>query len=375
MIRLLVTGLSNTASGTRSVIMNWYHSIDRNRLQFDFLVRHDFDQPELEKEIEELGGRIYKEQYTRREKPFKFTADLLHFFKQHPEINGVHMNLNHHGYILPLVLAEKLDLPIRIAFSHNSGNTRENEKHFISAVTNSYRKRKLKKLHIFRMACSRIAGEYMFGEGSSVHILHNGIDVKKYLYSTQERKKIRKQLQIQDEDLLFGFVGRMQYQKNPIFMLQIFEACQKMHGNSKLVIIGTGELMEECRKYVVARQLEQKVLFLGFVSDVYNYYSAIDVLLLPSRFEGLAVTAVEAQAAGLSVYASTAISSEHNIVSLVKFISLDSSPTEWAKIILSDRREVDRMSKNNEMINAGYDIKDTSKWLEDYCVSEYMRKR
>ena len=108
MIRLLTTGLSNTASGTRSMMMNWYRYMDRDKIQYDFLVRPDFNQPELEKEIRTLGGNIYREQYTHREKPITFKRDMYNFFDRHPEINGVHMNLNHHGYILPLEIAQNL---------------------------------------------------------------------------------------------------------------------------------------------------------------------------------------------------------------------------------------------------------------------------
>lgn len=372
MIRLLTTGLSNTASGTRSMMMNWYRYMDRDKIQYDFLVRPDFNQPELEKEIRTLGGNIYREQYTHREKPITFKRDMYNFFDRHPEINGVHMNLNHHGYILPLEIAQNLNLPIRVAFSHNSGNTRANENHTISNFTNRIRKSKLERMSIERMACSNAAGKYIFGETQSFEILENGIDVKKYRFDEKGRKEIRQRYKVSDDMVLLGFVGRLQYQKNPLFMLQVYNEYRRINNKSKLIIIGTGGLEMECRKYVEKNNLANSVIFAGYISNVYRYYSAMDALLLPSRFEGLAVTAVEAQAAGLTVFASDSIAPEHNIASLVNFISISEPATRWANMITSYTG--DRFAKNEEVKNAGYDIQDVAKKLENYFIVPVIKQ-
>ena len=371
MIRLLTTGLSNTASGTRSMMMYWYRYMDRDKIQYDFLVRPDFNQPELEKEIRTLGGNIYREQYTHREKPITFKRDMYNFFDRHPEINGVHMNLNHHGYILPLEIAQNLNLPIRVAFSHNSGNTRANENHTISNFTNRIRKSKLERMSIERMACSNAAGKYIFGETQSFEILENGIDVKKYRFDEKGRKEIRQRYKVSDDMVLLGFVGRLQYQKNPLFMLQVYNEYRRINNKSKLIIIGTGGLEMECRKYVEKNNLANSVIFAGYISNVYRYYSAMDALLLPSRFEGLAVTAVEAQAAGLTVFASDSIAPEHNIASLVNFISISEPATRWANMITSYTG--DRFAKYEEVKNAGYDIQDVAKILENYYIDLYNK--
>lgn len=371
MIRILTTGLSNKASGTRSMIMNWYRHMNRDKVQYDFLVRPNFDQPDLENEILSLGGNIYRIQYTHREKPVSFKRDLYNFFVRHPEINGVHMNLNHYGYILPLEIAEEMDLPIRIAFSHNSGDTRANEKHFLSTITNGIRKNKLAQMNIKRMACSRAAGKYIFGETKPFEILNNGIMLEKYHFDVEARKKIRQKYEVDDGSMLLGFVGRLQYQKNPLFMLQIFREYKKIHDKSKLLIIGTGEMEEACRQYVKENKLTDSVFFVGFISDVFAYYSAMDALLLPSRFEGLAVTAVEAQAAGLPIYASDSIAPEHNIVSLVHFHSLNESAASWANIITA--YDGDRLQKNDEMKKAGFDIQDVAQQLETIYTDLYKK--
>lgn len=369
MIRILTTGLSNKASGTRSMIMNWYRHINREKVQYDFLVRPDFDQPDLENEILSLGGNIYREQYTHREKPILFKRDLCNFFERHSEINGVHMNLNHYGYILPLEIAEKMNLPIRIAFSHNSGDTRANEKHFLSTVTNGLRKSKLAEMNIKRMTCSSAAGKYIFGEEKPFEILNNGIMLEKYRFDVEARKRIRQKYEVDGGSMLLGFVGRLQYQKNPLFMLQIYKEYKKIYSNSKLLIIGTGEMEEECRQYVQENKLTDSVIFVGFISDVFAYYSAMDALLLPSRFEGLAVTAVEAQAAGLPIYASDSIAQEHNIVSLVHFHSINEPAASWANIITA--YDGDRLQKNEEMKKAGFDIQDVAQKLETIYTDLY----
>ena len=371
MYRILHTGMTPNYGGVEAVVMNWYRNIDRTKVQFDFLTRHNGPQIAYEQEILDMGGHIYREYYGRKEKPFIAGKYIQKIFENDPSIRGVHMNLNTVEYITPLKLANKLHLPVRIAHSHNAGNLNGTEK-FETCLMQKINKKSLQSSRYQKYGCSREACDYMFGQNNGT-VIHNAIELEKFKYNEEKRKVLRAKYDIKDDTIVIGFVGRIQYQKNPVFLIKIFKEFYKINPKSRLVLVGAGDLEAECKDLVQKSSLESKVLFLGMQKEPADYYSMFDIFLLPSLFEGLGVVLVEAQTNGLPCLVSDTIPDEVMITSLVEKHRLSDLPQFWAEHLMKMKNEKVKNRKDNryfeQIASAGYDIKKEAKRLENMYMS------
>lgn len=217
------------------------------------------------------------------------------------------------------------------------------------------------------MAVSQAASRFMYGRkgvGKTI-ILRNGIDIKKYEFSVEKRKRMRKNLGITDTFVL-GHVGRFTYQKNHPFIISVFEQIQRENENVRLLLVGTGEDEDKIRRLVREKNLTQKVIFYGVSDCVEELLCAMDCFVFPSRYEGLGIVALEAQANGLPVVASSRVPEEVNVTELYRSLSLsDDSAKVWAKAILDFQEEkTDRRLRYKELAESGYDIKEAAGRLE-----------
>ena len=371
MYRILHTGMTPNYGGVEAVVMNWYRNIDREKIQFDFLASHDGAPIAYEQEIIDMGGHIYREYYGRKEKPFIAGKYIQKIFENDPSIMGVHMNLNTLEYITPLRLAKRHKLPVKIAHSHNAGNLNANDK-LETRLMQMLNKKILQAPQYQKYGCSKEACKYMFGNAKSL-VIHNAIQLEKYKYNEKNRKKLREQYKIDKDTVVIGFVGRIQYQKNPVFIIRVFkEFCEK-NKNSKLVLIGTGPLENECKAIVQKLKLNDKVLFLGMKKETSSFYSMFDAFLFPSLFEGLGVVLVEAQANGLPCLVSDVIPDEVMLTPLVEKEKLSGSSQRWAEhlVRMLDEKKYDRKPDDyfEKIALAGYDITKEAKRLEDIYIS------
>lgn len=365
MIRILQIGMSSNPGGVENFIMNVYRNIDRTKIQFDFFVDHNLEKIAYENEIEELGGNIYREYYRRKELLKKGRKSVKTFFKEHPEIRGVHLHTNDINPMFKVLdVAAKINLPVRIVHSHNSDYMRK-----LSIIDKMYElceRTKLEKIATNLLACSTKAGKWMFKD-KNFEVIKNGIDINKYKFNKNKRAYMRENLNLQNK-FVVGHIGRMHYQKNPLFLIDIFNAIHKIEPNSILLYIGDGVMKKEVNKRIKEYKLEKNVMHIGTVSDTQNYFQAMDCFVLPSKFEGLAIVAVEAQTNGLNTYiSSNVISTELPNTSLLHPIDLSESPEKWAKKIIECKNQ-ERQDKLLEIINDGYNIKMVVKKLEQlYC--------
>lgn len=371
MYRILHTGMTPNYGGVEAVVMNWYRNIDRNKIQFDFLTRHDGPPIAYEQEILEMGGHIYREYYGRKEKPFVSARYIKKIFENDSSIKGVHMNLNSVEYITPLTLANKLELPVKIAHSHNTGNLNGVER-IETRLMQRFNTILLQSPKYQKYGCSKAACDYMFGENNGI-VLNNAIELEKFKYNEKARCLLRKKYGIDEDTFVIGFVGRIQYQKNPKFLINVFKKFYEICKNSKLILIGDGSLKDECVDLVKQLDLNDNVLFLGMKTEIAEYYSIFDIFLLPSLFEGLGVVLVEAQANGLPCLVSDVIPNEVMITSLIEKQSLSVTASFWAKHLLKMKNEKVRNRIDNnfseQIALAGYDIKIEAKKLENIYLS------
>lgn len=351
-IRIIQLGLTENYYGTEKVIMNMYRAIDRDKIQFDFLVHHTAPRLPYEEEIEKLGGKVYREYYDFSERHCTDYISPKEFFYKHPEINGIHYNVNKFTPIYRYIeAAKKNNIPIRVIHSHNSGYMYKNslkDMLYILWVKNT-----LKYNSTDLIACSSLAGKWNFNK-LQYKIVNNSIDIEKYTYNQNIRNSIRAKYSLQDK-FVVGFIGRLQYQKNPEFLLKVYKELKKIKCDSALVILGDGELYSTLQVEIQRQNLED-VYLMGHVENVREWLQAFDCFVFPSRFEGLGIALIEAQAAGLKCYTSKdVVPKEVKITENIEFISLDEKPVYWAKCILQgDIKERRDMYKCIQQ--AGYDL-------------------
>ena len=361
MIRVLQLGMVCSIGGIQTFLMNYYRNIDRSKIQFDFVNIYDEDFL-FKNEIENYGGKIYDvSSYYRH--PFKYIKEVEKIINDN-NYEIIHCNMNSAAMFWPLIVAKKSKAKVIISHAHNSSSDKgpikaimhNTNKHFIPAFANNY------------FACSNMAGKWFFNskirEGEKYHVINNAVDLENFKYNEEIRNKIRKELNIGEDELVIGHVGRYSKQKNHDFLIDIFNKVYEKNEKSKLVLIGEGSLMGEIKEKINRLDLTKNVIILGNKDNVNEYMQGFDAFLLPSLYEGLPVVGVEAQASGLACYFSNTITDELNLLETSKFISLNTSPSEWANVILETYSNVDRSRGYEDITKMGYNIKVEAKKLE-----------
>ena len=349
--------------GVEAVIMNYYRNIDRTKIQFDFICDSDSTNIPYE-EIESLGGRVIL--CPPYQKIMAYQKEIQKVLKE-GNYKIVHSNINALS-IFPLRAAKKAGVPIRIAHSHSTSNKKEWKKTLIKNILRPFSKVYANKF----VCCSELAGRWLFGDKEynkgTVYLLNNAIDLDKFKYNEKVRKTKRKELGIGDDTLVIGHIGRFVEQKNHRFLINIFDEIHKKERNSILLLAGQGPLMDEIKEKVKMLNLEDSVKFLGQRNDANELYQAFDLFLLPSLYEGLPVVGVEAQASGNLCYLSDDMTKETKVLDATMFMSLNDSPAEWAKRILTDVKIYKKHNTKDEVSKHGFNIKEEAKKLENYYL-------
>ncbi len=346
--------------GVESVVMNYYRHIDRTKIQFDFICDEDSTNIPYE-EIEKLGGRVIL--IPPYQKLFKYHNKLKKILKD-GNYKIVHSHINTLS-IFSLFAAKCAGVPVRIAHSHSTTNKKEKKKNLLKQALRPFSK----EFATDYMCCSELAGRWLFGnkeyDKGNVYLLNNAIDLDKFKYDEKIRSEKRKKLNISDDTLVIGHVGRFVEQKNHRFLIDIFNEIHKQNSNSILLLAGQGPLMEEIKSKVESLGLEKFVIFLGQIDDADKLYQAIDIFVLSSLYEGLPVVGVEAQATGLLCELSSNMTKETKILDTTRFISLDKSAKEWASIILDDYSKFKRYDTTADITKSNFNIKKETIKLEN----------
>lgn len=358
MLRVLQVVNNMHRAGLETMLMNYYRNIDRNKLQFDFLT-HRPEKSHYDDEILSLGGRVY---YAPRLYPQNYPAYFRYmkeFFERHPEYQIIHSHIDAMSY-LPLLAAARAHVPIRIAHSHNTSI----DKDFKYPLKLYFRSQITKVANCF-CACGQEAGSFLF-PGRSCTIIPNAIEAERFFYLPELRRKKRDELGLTNE-FLIGHIGRLSAQKNHRFLIDIFAQVVKAEADARLLLVGAGEKEPAIRKQVQKLGLESKVILLGNRSDANELYQAMDLFLMPSLFEGIPLTGIEAQFAGLPCFFSDRVPREVQFTPNCAFISLEKTSTEWMRQILSCK-EVLSERGGTVWGKSRYDIKNAVKNLEYFYL-------
>jgi glycosyltransferase involved in cell wall biosynthesis len=359
-IRVLHCIRGMNVGGAETFIMNVYRNINREEFQFDFLASKDgyFDN-----EIQKLGGKIYKIPYLTDVGQFKYVKELKNFFNNHKEYKIIHSHIDQVSGII-LETAKKCNMPVRISHSHSSKNMNG----LLGKVYKKYLQSKIIKNATEILACSQEAANWLFrSKAKDAIIVKNGIDIKKYKYSEEKRQRIRKELEISDDIIVIGHVGSFLAVKNHEFIIDVYNEYLKLNPKAMLVLVGQGILLDKMYDKVKNLNLEEKVKFLGLRNDTDFLYSAFDVFLFPSLYEGLSLALIEAHTSSLNIFASNTIDKATNITGTINFLDLNSGAKKWAENILkSDKKRNDNIKKIED---SGYNISNTVDILKDIYIS------
>ena len=256
--------------------------MDRTKVQFDFLQDHHDGPLHFEDEIRSMGGNIYRVLVPQRDSLIRSRTCLPRFFRQHLEIMGVHMHANF-PYALPLKYAQRAGIGLRILHSHNIEEYQHHENplrallwdmrgHAIAKDIDRY------PTHYF--ACSDLAANFMFPNKPYTWI-RNGIHRAQFAYNAATRGKARRELKVSDHTTVIGFCGGLRPQKNPLFLITMFERYHAIRPDSILVMVGDGLLRDEIERRTAEMNLNGCVRLLGQRSDVAELYQAMDASYYP----------------------------------------------------------------------------------------------
>lgn len=347
-------------SGIMSFIMNYYRFIDKSKIQFDFLCFQE-NKVTYKSEIRELGGKVYLFPESLKNNPKKLRKEIELFFEKH----GKDYSIVHYHAISIWVIALKIASNRGLKIITHCHNTKYSDK-FLSSIRNRFLCIPIKKYTNYSFACSIAAGEFMFGEKNvkthRVKIINNAIDCSRFYFNEKIRNYVRQDLDL-NGNIVIGHVGRFTKQKNHDYLINIFREINTINENTKLLLIGDGDLQPVIKEKVERCGLHEKVIFLGQRDDVYDIMQAIDVFVFPSKFEGLGIVLIEAQYSNLPCVVSSVIPDEAKISSNFYKLKLDKEPIEWAKNILNCSLK-NRKNIYIQDSKTGYDIRTEVEKLE-----------
>lgn len=357
-MRVLVYGMSSDKLGgieTFLINMNKFMSDD---MIFDYII--EGSETIHQDAIDEKGGTALF--IALKRKMLKNILDWMHLLKENKKSHKiVYFNMFSLAWSVPVFLAKLYGYCV-IVHAHN------NNLHDCGTVLRTMHKMNrflLKYLKIVRFTNSDLSAKFFFGNRPA-EMIYNAIDTEKFSYNPEIREKIRTELGVCEKHV-YGFAGRIAYQKNPLFLMEIFSEIRKLDEKAAFVVCGDGDLMEATRGR--AKELGIDVLFLGNVKDVHHYYQAMDCFVLPSRFEGLGIVLIEAQTAGLPCVTSKDVVPQiAQIVEEFVFIALESSVKLWGEkcVIAQKKSEKSRIMCFNKVKKSSFDIEVASRELEQY---------
>lgn len=354
-MRVLVFGMTENPGGVESFLVNYYRHIDRNRIQWDFLC-NSHNLVAYEDKLVALGGRCFH--ITARSVNRKrYIQELDAVFKEYAsKWDVIWVNVCSLANIDYLKIAKKYGVERRIIHSHNS----QNMDNWLRGLLHRWNKRRIGEIATDFWACSDDAAKWFYS-GETLQkaiVIHNAIDIKRMRFDKQKRNNIREKYGWENKYVI-GNVGRLHFQKNQSFVIDVFGQYHKKNPDAVLVLVGQGEDERILKDKVKKTGLNDAVFFAGLQNDIQAWLSSFDLFLFPSKFEGLSIAALEAQVNGL-----TTISSEKVIPEEIKindnfyFFDLAAGAEAWSRQIEEMRAvgRIEYLEVKDRFVKKGYDI-------------------
>lgn len=351
MIKVLQIGMSNAMGGIERFILYHYQAIDRKQYKFDFISM--FEKIAGEEEIATLGGTIYTVSNAKKA-PLLCCKQIRDLIMQN-KYDAVHIHLASFSNPIPTLAASLSPCKNLILHAHNNGMISG----FVKTTCHSVSRLATSQIKLERLACSKSAGKWIFGNAPFT-VFENSVAREKFYYDEEERKKVRNHFGISNQAFVIGTVGRLDFQKNQSFLIQTFSKYLETNPNAYLLIVGDGIFKKPLLELVSMLHLESKVIFTGFQNDVSPYYQAMDLFCLPSFNEGLGIVGIEAQMSGLPCIFSDGCVEEVNISGKSLFVPLEIE--SWINAIIYYQKQLEIWNRNQHP--DCYDVEKNVKKLE-----------
>lgn len=359
---LVINTVEYRLNGISNVIFNLYRET-YSKFNYSFVYHNFIDQKFLAQFA--TNNTLFKIS-DRKRKTLKYIIQLKRII-ENKNYDIIHIHGNSSTMLIEVTAAKLANYKGKIiVHTHNTASKKKIFKNYLNKF--------LIKSSAVLLACGKKAGEGLYGD-NDYKIISNGIKVDDFTYNFDDRKKFRDEINITNE-LLIGNIGRMNDQKNQEFLLELVSNFPK-NNKVKLVLIGDGPDEERLKKRVEGLNIDNNVIFLKPKKNVSYIYSGLDVLVMPSKYEGIPLVTIEAQANGLPIIISDRVDRAINITNLITFLSIDKNPeifNLWMKQI-ELYGKVDRTENNfiELLRESGFDIKESGKKIEiiyDECINE-----
>lgn len=364
-MRILATGFTDNYGGVETFVMSYYRIMKKLDQTICIDIVTPYENPAFKNEIINMGGKVHVISAAN-----KLKSRFLDKKKQKNDIYKIMLSNNYDAMwcnknelcdLTYLKLSMKAHIPIRILHSHNSKNMHKGFSGMRIGLMHNINKFISPRYSTQQWACSDTAAQWMFPKKSNYYFVANAVDAKKLQFKPQIRELYREKMMLSNK-FVVGVVARISYQKNPEFIIDIFNELHKIKQDSVLLWAGTGERKAKIEAQAKLYGILDSVIFLGSRQDISELMQAMDCLLFPSRFEGLGIVAIESQAAGLHCFMSKdVIPKETDVTSITTRVSLGNSAKIWAEEIA--KKNLLHKDMYEEIVDSGYDINHTAKSL------------
>ena len=369
-IRIVHNIASLHLGGSQAFVMNMYRNIDRSKVQFDFVVTSETKEGFYD-EITNLGGKIFSCPRYKGTNHIQYNKWWDDFFNEHPEYKVIHGHVRSTASIY-LKIAKRHGL-VTIAHSHSTSNGNG-----ISAIVKRIMQLPIRKQADYLFACSDKAGKWLYGEKAitqqNYYMIPNGVDLKRFEFDVNKRNQMRMTLGIKKDMMILGHIGRLSTPKNHKFLLNVFNKYHKINSNSKLLLVGDGELFDCIKEHIDKLNISDAVIMTGSKQNTEDYYQVMDIFVFPSLWEGLPVSVVEAQANGLQCLISDVITHDVDLTDLIQYLPLDEEL--WLGAIVEAHKKK-RMGLTNENIQRlqPFDALTVANKLQEFYLKQDERAR
>lgn len=359
---LVINTVPTEMNGITNVIFNYLVVLKQNTIQMDVLMINDAEQG-YKDEVAKCGGKAIVIKRSSKS-IMSYFMKLVRVIRNN-KYDAVHIHGNSHTMVLELLAARLGGCKVRITHSHNTTCNSLALHKLLTPLFNS--------LYTQGLACGKEAGIWQYGK-RPFKIITNGIDTNSFAFNSDVRMKIRQKLGLTDDQILIGNVGHFWSKvKNQSFIVKVFSELCETDKRYRLCFIGDGSLRPDIELQVKTSNLKDKVTFTGNINNVSDYLNAIDLIVMPSLFEGLPLTLVEQQANGLQCIVSDTITKEADKTGNLRFISLNAPISEWVQTIENCNCKQNREQRSKKAVDdiakAGYSIQTEAKKLVDFYKS------
>lgn len=351
--------------------MNLYKNMDRKKVQFDFVVTPE-ERKDLYEQVEKMGGRIFVcPKYTGKNH-FAYCKWWDSFFKGHPEYHVIHGHVRSTASIY-LKIAKKNGL-VTIAHSHSTSNGSG-----VSAIVKDMLQLPIRSTADYLFACSDKAGKWLYGEKATkkpnYRMIPNSVDLRRFAFCEEKRQQMRQGLGIAEDTFVLGHIARITVPKNHRFLVELFAEYHKENPNSRLLLVGDGELFETVQQQCTQFGIRDAVIMAGSKTNTEDYYQAMDVFVFPSLWEGLPVSVVEAQANGLPCLLSDVITHDVDLTDQVKYLVLTDKKV-WLREVADIQRKPRIATTAENMVRLQpFDATVVAKQLQSFYLKQDERAR